>query len=125
MAEINWNDYDNFSKAEFDCKHTGENGMRPAFMDRLQALRYEWGKPMVITSGYRAASHPIEARKARPGPHSTGRACDVAIVPGQDAYQFVRLAYRFGFSGIGVSQKAGGARFIHLDMLEREAIWSY
>lgn len=122
---MNWDDYDNFSKSEFDCQHTAKNEMKPAFMDRLQALRYEYGRPIVITSGYRAPDHPIEAAKAKPGAHASGRACDIAVGPGQDVHDLVRLAMRFGFTGIGISQRSGRPRFVHLDTLVRVAIWSY
>lgn len=126
MSGVNWDDYDHFSKWEFDCKETGENEMKQAFMDRLQALRYELDAPIIVNSGYRSPRHSLEAAKAGgPGPHSTGRAADFKVGPGVDAYRFVELAMRFGFTGIGVSQREGQPRFIHLDMLDRIAIWSY
>ena len=127
---INWGDYPNFTKAEFDCKHTGRNEMSPDFMHRLQQLRTRFGRPMVITSGYRHPTHPIEARKPNgPGAHATGRACDVAVV-GWDAMEMVFLAVQMGFTGIGIKQH-GPSRFIHLDDLPaspgrpRPWMWSY
>jgi hypothetical protein len=39
---MNWNDYPNFSKEEFDCKHSGKNEMKPDFMDMLQDLRTKY-----------------------------------------------------------------------------------
>lgn len=124
-TELDWGLYPNFSKREFDCKHTGRNAMRADFMERLQQLRTRYGKPMVISSGYRDATHPVEARKRTPGTHAHGIACDVAVM-GADAHEIVRLAMEMGFTGIGVSQKSTGARFIHLDTsAERKAIWSY
>ena len=123
---IDWGIYPNFSKKEFDCTHCGANQMTPAFMSKLQALRMLYGKPMRITSGFRCAQHPIEARKAKPGAHASGCACDVGV-EGRDAYDLVKLAFQLGFTGIGVNQKAGG-RFIHLDTLEeppRPNLWSY
>lgn len=129
MDEIDWSIYPNFSKSEFDCRETSENKMVKSFMDRLQSLRNEYGKPMVISSGYRSPMHSIEARKVSPGSHASGRACDV-VVSGSDAYQLVGLAINHGFTGVGVSQK-GDVRFIHLDDLEgiwsrpRPHIWSY
>ena len=118
--------YANFSKKEFDCTHCGENQMTPEFMSKLQALRMKYGKPMRITSGYRCPEHPIEAKKAKPGAHSSGCACDVGV-EGQDAYQLLKLAFQLGFTGIGVQQKGNG-RFIHLDILDqppRPNVWSY
>jgi len=122
---INWGDYDHFSKSEFDCRETGENAMRPAFVDKLQALRYEYGRPMIITSGYRSPRHSIESAKPQPGAHASGQACDIRVGPGEDVHDLVTLAVRFGFTGIGISQRAGQPRFVHLDTLNRKAIWSY
>lgn len=129
MIVTNWSRYPNFAKHEFDCKHTGQNRMQSEFMERLQELRIAYGRPMIISSGYRHETHPIEARKAQAGAHSTGRACDVAVMGG-DALRLVALAVEHGFSGIGVQQKGSG-RFIHLDDLTHELgaarpwIWSY
>lgn len=125
----NWSRFENFSKHEFDCSHTGENRMDIIFMRRLQKLRSEYGKSMVITSGYRHPTHPIEARKSQPGSHSSGRAADIRV-KGKDALILITLALKHGFTGIGVQQK-GGTRFIHLDdippggRLYRPTIWSY
>jgi uncharacterized protein YcbK (DUF882 family) len=126
---MDWAKYPNFAEYEFTCKHTGKNGMQEGFMDRLQALRTAYGKPMKVTSGYRDRSHPMEAVKAVPGAHSSGQAVDLAV-GGQDALKIIRLALDLGFTGVGVNQKGFG-RFIHLDdlpaggRLPRPAIWSY
>jgi zinc D-Ala-D-Ala carboxypeptidase len=121
-----WSPYPSFRKHEFDCRHTGRNEMQPSFMAMLQQLRNRYGRPMRITSGYRDPSHPVEARKATTGAHTSGLACDVAV-SGRDAYDLVRLALELGFTGIGIQQK-GNSRFIHLDTLRavnRPSIWSY
>lgn len=124
---VNWEKYQNFTKAEFDCKHTGKNEMQPEFLDLLQKLRNLYGQPMIITSGYRDPTHPVEARKALPGTHTYGIACDVAC-RGPDAFRLVELALSVGFTGVGVNQK-GSSRFIHLDIAGhpffRPTIWSY
>jgi uncharacterized protein YcbK (DUF882 family) len=123
---MDWSKYPNFSESEFKCKHCGKVEMKPEFMSKLQHLRTAFGKPMRITSGYRCPEHPIEARKAAPGAHSSGLACDVAV-QGTDAYDLLKLAFSLEFTGIGVQQKGGG-RFIHLDILRtppRPNVWSY
>ncbi len=123
----NWDRYPNFGREEFACSHTGECDMDAEFMDALQELRIAFNKPITITSGYRCPSHPIEARKAKPGSHASGCAADIAVSRG-DAVQLLRLALLDGrFTGFGVQQKSGG-RFIHLDTLtttNRPMIWSY
>lgn len=121
----NWSAFPDFKPEEFRCSHTGLDGMDPEFMARLQALRTTYGKPMVITSGFRHATHPIEAKKDRPGEHTTGRAADVAV-RGPDALRLVALAVSLGFTRIGVQQK-GPNRFIHLGDSPDfpPGIWSY
>lgn len=126
---LDWTKYPNFTADEFDCSHTGDNEMQAEFMDKLQALRTEYGKPMVITSGYRSPEHPAERDKPIKGAHTMGKACDV-FVSGEDAWLLVVLAHKHGFTGCGVKQK-GSSRFIHLDTatiadgLPRPAFYSY
>jgi len=122
---LDWDRWPNFSESEMACKHTGKTGMKAQTMDRLQAVRTAYGKPMTVTSGYRHPTHPIEARKASPGAHASGQAVDIAVGPGQDVYELVQLAMAHGFRGIGISQRGGQPRFVHLDDLPRFAIWSY
>lgn len=120
-----WDRYPNFSRIEFACSHTGECDMDAEFMDALQELRNQFG-PMRITSGYRSPEHPFEARKSKPGTHSSGKAADIAVSRG-DAVKLLRLAIMDGrFTGFGIQQK-GEKRFIHLDSTttNRPTIWSY
>jgi uncharacterized protein YcbK (DUF882 family) len=122
---VNWSDYPNFSRDEMQCKHTGLCDMSPEFMARLQALRTEAGFPFRITSGYRHVTHPVETKKDRPGFHTMGLACDIGT-DSWTAHRLVELAYKHGFGGIGVSQRSGIPRFIHLDMRpEGRALYSY
>lgn len=132
MADLTDNDFKawpNFKRSEFACKGSGECRMDPAFMDKLQALRIEYGKPMVVSSGYRSPDYNSAVSDTGvDGPHTTGRAVDV-LVRGSDAVQLLGLALRHGFTGVGVSQK-GNSRFLHLDMAPadkypRPMIWSY
>lgn len=117
---MDWSKYPNFTKEEFDCQETGENEMQPAFMERLQKLREEYGKPMRITSGYRSPNHSIEKRKTQTGTHAQGIACDI-YATGADKYRLVKLAFAHGFSGIGVDKN-----FVHIDISKtRYAIWGY
>ena len=106
-----------------------QDGMSDTFMEKLTSLREDWGQAMTVSSGYRCKNHPIEARKAKPGAHESGRAADI-LIAGEDAYKFLCAALGHGFTGIGIQQKGGG-RFIHLDDLttddgfSRPTIWSY
>jgi zinc D-Ala-D-Ala carboxypeptidase len=123
---MEWSKYPNFKADEFKCSHCGDNEIKEELLDKLQALRSRYGKPMRITSGYRCPRHPIEAAKSAPGPHSSGLACDVGV-EGADAHKLLGLALDAGFRGIGVQQKGTG-RFLHLDLVSspnRPTVWSY
>jgi zinc D-Ala-D-Ala carboxypeptidase len=124
----NWSAYPNFSASEFRCKHTGREKMADDFVRKLQGLRTEFGRPLVITSGYRDPSHPIEARKVRPGAHAAGRAVDIKVVSPATMYELIRLAPRYGFTGIGISFRSSTPKFLHLDDVtgpSRPAVWVY
>ena len=116
-----------FSEAEFQCKHTGMCKMQLEFMDKLWAIRLEFGKPLKISSGYRHPTHPIEAKKgSSTGEHTTGLCCDVAI-QGAEALRLLDIALQHGITRIGVQQKGAG-RFIHLGISPKHTnptIWSY
>ena len=127
---VDWNNSRYFKATEFTCSHTSTEKMDQNFIDKLNNLREAYGKPMTISSGYRDATHPIEAKKkGKGGSHTTGQAADIFISRGE-AFKLLSLAFNLGFTGIGVNQK-GGARFLHLDTLEnspvrpRPTIWSY
>jgi uncharacterized protein YcbK (DUF882 family) len=122
-----WSRYPNFSESEFACRHTGDCRMRVEFMDLLQLIRFAYARPMRVSSGYRAPTHPVEARKRRPGEHSMGLAADIAVT-GADALDLVHIALNMGIRRIGVQQH-GAARFLHLGLggpgLPSPMIWSY
>ena len=122
---IRWSDYPNFSEAEFRCRHTNKCEMKPEFMERLQALRKAYGRPLTITSGYRHPTHPVEARKLRSdGEHTRGMCCDIACTAGGDRFELVQLALQHGFTRIGIAKT-----FIHLGLggpgLPDRVIWEY
>lgn len=127
-----WSLYPNFKKREFDCKHTGLNRMTPEFMAWLQELRTRVGVPFVINSGYRDRTHPVEARKAQPGPHFHGVAADIMAQDGATAGRIIEEAIKMGVKGVGVAQdtrRARPSRFVHLDLMDRgvnfPVFWSY
>ena len=121
-----------FKLREFDCPCCASNIMHPLFLTRLDMLRDACGFPFVITSGYRCEDY--NARKSttgRNGPHTTGRAADIAVY-GPQAVMLVSAALQRQFKGIGVHQRGPTAgRFVHLDDLDnlshcpRPRIWSY
>lgn len=124
---IDWGKYPNFKADEFKCSHCGAEGIKEEVVAKLQTLRNEYGKPMRITSGYRCPKHPAEILKTTPGAHALGLASDIGV-EGAEAHRILALAFKHGFTGIGVQQKGAG-RFIHVDIrsgqLPTPAVWSY
>ena len=124
-----FNKWPHFTAKEMACRETGEEGIGHELMCLLSTVRKLCGFPFVITSGYRSLSHPVEAAKIRagkePGTHHQGIAVDIAI-SGDQAFTLLRHAIWCGFTGIGIKQSGPHAkRFIHLDMREKPALWSY
>lgn len=115
-----------FSAEEFRCQ-CGRNTcdappMNKRFMERLEALRVEWGKPLSPTSGRRCKAHN-EAVDGKPGSyHLKGRAVDFVFTSPSAIILFIALAEKYGFNGIG-----SGRRLVHLDDRPKgqRARWSY
>ena len=120
-----------FTEDELACQGTGECEMEEEFMEKLIALREDYGNPMIITSGYRHLAHNSSIGGAKHSPHLYGRAVDIKVA-GKSALKIVELALKHGMTGIGVKQRgAHEARFIHIDDMPhsdehpRPWIWSY
>lgn len=130
---IDWSNM-NFTQDEFTCR-CGCNtfNMDHDFLQTLQDVRTSYGRAMNVSSGYRCAAHPVEARKiergGKPGAHYSGKAVDI-LVAGEAALELLRVALAHpNVKGIGVNQKgAHSSRFIHIDTLtepNRPTVWSY
>jgi len=122
---MNWVEYPSFTKAEFECRFTGKCEMQPTFMEVLQSIRDDFGKPMVITSGYRHWTHPVEARKGHTtGEHTRGTCADIACSDSRTRYELVALALKYGVTRIGIAKT-----FVHLGIgapgLPLRVIWEY
>ena len=110
-----------FAVAEFNCQYTGNNEMKPEFLEKLDQLRHVCAFPFVITSGYRDPSHPIEAAKEIPGRHAQGIAADIQILDSKSRYKIIKEAMKLGFTGIGVADT-----FVHLDTRGAPPVmWTY
>ena len=116
--------YKFFRLEEFNCTHTNLNKMDHEFLVKLDELREKVGFPFRITSGYRDATHPAEARKAEPGTgtHCQGIAADIAVTNGLDRLTLVREALKMDyFKGVGI-----GDNFVHLDgRTTTPVMWTY
>jgi len=124
MKDQSW---PHFSREELQCKFDpSQCAMNPEFMERIEKLRVEWGKPLRVTSAFRSKLHPRERTKPKLGRHAHGEAIDFALY-GAEALDFLKLALDMGFRGLGLHQRSQfSERFIHVDhRLDVPAIWTY
>ena len=104
--------------------------MDPAFMEKLQLIREDYGKPLYPSSGFRSGSYNNTVSKTGfHGPHTTGHAVDI-LISGSEAIRLMEIALRHGITSIGVSQRGQHSkRFLHFDDLTDSAnrpwTWSY
>lgn len=104
-----------FTAAELACRHCGRVLVVPEALDRLEATRVLYGRPIRIASGYRCPEHPIEAEKPEgPGPHSRGAAFDVYPMNGGDLAEMEDAFFRVGVLGRGKGHMDGSLH-LHFD----------
>ncbi len=128
-AVIRWENFANFSEAEFVCRcGCGRADMKDRFIDTLQQARQAYGRSMVITSGFRCPDYNARiSSTGRTGPHTTGRAADIKV-SGKNVFYLLGIAYAMDLRGIGLKQHGPMAgRFMHLDDLwkKRPRVWTY
>ncbi len=115
-----------FSENELRCKcGCGEYYFNLGTLARLNQLRVEYNKPITISSAYRCKEY--NTKKGYTQTHATGQAVDIPISR-KNAYKLLKLAFKYGFTGIGIKQH-GNQRFVHLDDLPeseiRPTVWGY
>ncbi|MEZ5846480.1 MAG: D-Ala-D-Ala carboxypeptidase family metallohydrolase [Geminicoccaceae bacterium] len=118
----------NFRPFEIACHavstKAGDRGsllVVPEALDRLQALRTAWGKPLTVVSGYRTPEHNMRvSTTGSDGPHTKGVAFDIRA-HSQTIMPLAALAMRIGFTGFGFAPSRG---FLHIDTLQPRC-WTY
>lgn len=94
--------------------------MKEAFLQKLDALREEWGKALIPTSARRCRYQNVKVGGAPASQHLIGNACDFVFSRSSSLMEFVMLAEKHGFQGIGI-----GRRLVHLDDRKQRARWTY
>ena len=101
-----------FKTTEFDSpdlKDSGEN-MDVKTVLMLDCLREKYGKPIIISSGFRTKEYNSKIGGAKNSWHLRGRAVDIPCTSLSDRFNLVKYALEIGFTGIEIADK-----HIHLD----------
>jgi uncharacterized protein YcbK (DUF882 family) len=119
---------EHFSKAEFSCRcgcgyGTRDGDVSSELIHILEAIREDYGRPMIINSGCRCPDYNSAVGGVPNSAHTRGTAADVHVAGGYNRRKLVDLAVMNFASGIGVANT-----FVHIDVddvLPRPSIWSY
>lgn len=118
-----------FLRSEFECpcslcEQSGHNTFKidNLLLDKLQEVRDEINKPVIINSGFRCPTHNTSVGGKITSSHIKGRAADIAILGSNYRYEVLRI-FLSKFNRIGI-----GAEFIHIDCdndKPQNLIWVY
>ena len=109
-----------FKVWEFAC-HDGSDTVfvSPALVEVLEKIRVHFGRPVVISSGYRTESHNAKSGGAAYSQHKYGMAADIRIsgVSPSDIAAYAETLLSAG-GGIGVYRQ-----FCHVDVRTQKSRW--
>ena len=117
-----------FKAREFACA----DGSDPIFIDDelvtlLEVLRLHFGRPVVVTSGFRTAAHNAAVGGARFSQHCYGRAADIRVqgIPVEQLAAYAETCLP-GTGGIGrYPPRAGRAvGWVHVDTRPAKSRWT-
>lgn len=115
----------NFRSTEFDCHGVGccnETLVDMQLVEYLQKIRDHFGKPIIISSGYRCERHNRSVGGATASKHKAGMAADIMIA-GVSPSEVAKYAESIGVKGIGLYETAKDGYFVHIDTRASKSFW--
>lgn len=110
---------ENFKLCEFESPDTHEVKIDSRVLRKIQNIREHFGKPVIVTSGYRTPEHNKKVRGVANSYHMKGMAIDWYI-KGVPIGELAKVAEQYGFTGIGQYRVK---HFIHTDIREKKTKW--
>tara|TARA_R100000655_G_C3000062_1_gene194250 strand:+ start:6469 stop:6831 length:363 start_codon:yes stop_codon:yes gene_type:complete len=114
-----------FKFSEFDSPDEPGSGkkMYVPFIKILDKIREDFGKPIVINSGYRTANYNDKVLGARVGSsHKKGLAVDIRCTNSGDRVSLLNAIYKHNIRRVGIAKS-----FLHIDIDNGKgyACWLY
>lgn len=104
---------EHFNLIEFQCPCCHTVMLNPQLLRRLEALRARrGGKPLIINSAFRCASHNTDVGGVRGSLHTLGQAADIRV-PRAEQESFCCDALKEGFRK---ALRYGPRGFVHLEL---------
>jgi zinc D-Ala-D-Ala carboxypeptidase len=114
---------EHFSHKELACPCCDVMGMDEEFLQILEAVRKEYGKPMILNSAYRCSKHNTAINAKSSSSHCLGLAVDIACKRSRQRYDLIRHLLKH-VTRIGI-----GDGFLHADNdlgnKSSNVIWTY
>lgn len=115
----------NFRSVEFDCHGVGcckETLVDMQLVEYLQKIRDHFGKPIIISSGYRCERHNRSVGGATASKHKAGMAADIMVTDVKPA-EVAKYAESIGILGIGLYETNKDGFFVHIDTRTSKGFW--
>jgi len=112
-----------FKPREFASKGNGLIDIKADLVNRLDAVRAEFGRPIKIISGYRDPAHNRRVGGAKNSQHMHGIAVDIDL-NGMDIgtrYRLMVLLIQHGFTSFGSYDRS--PNMLHADLRHRAVTW--
>jgi uncharacterized protein YcbK (DUF882 family) len=115
-----------FSHTELQCKcGCGKASMNQQFMEKLEELRVDYGRPMTISSGYRCPDHNRRVGGVPDSAHTSGCAVDITFRSGHELFMIIKALINGGFVRVGIDF---ARKFVHVDAdpsKPAQVMWGY
>jgi zinc D-Ala-D-Ala carboxypeptidase len=118
--ELKYFTYDEFNSPDIQ---SGGDLMDMELLLMVDRVREQYGKPIIITSGYRTPQHNARVGGKTTSSHIKGLAIDIACDNSTDRFKLKGLLQEVGFNRIGIDKK-----FIHVDVDKdkiQNILWIY
>ena len=109
-----------FSHDELKCRCCDVNQMDQVFVDTLDQIRENYGKPMMVTSGFRCTKHNKKVGGSDFSAHLEGLAVDIAITDSKLRHQLIKAIMSIETASYSDTISFGiHENFIHIDQFYR------